>query len=582
MDDFLAKVSIAAATFAIRSGVSIAGGIALRQVSRYIKDMPSQSQRQMLDSLKKQLEQKIRIVTPAIDLIEIISARGNTSLGSTVHLTNSLRRDINAFAKRVSDAADEQEISKHINKNNMGVIMADMKNLLSRIEDAVPLISLALTTSGANISSSLPNTVSPSRLLQASSFLISADSLFCKTPTLKFQQVGPVFVLKLYTIFSGSARIAHMISTSDITWKEEHAKCLVSIIRVDLNDSMESKGDLARKRVNEYAYELQVIEDLNDGRYHEEIEKKSMKKSKNGHIHGSRRNIPIHLISRLFFSASGRLLNIEEAKTPVLVLKLNHALSPPRKLLESIRDDDTEDSETQENVDEESFYDKINDPENIEWIAFEIWNDDMDDEEESQDNTSSNTSDVSESSSDNDNCDNIYENVNNGDNCNNDKGYLKNMSSSDNQKASKEITNDGNKVLKSEKQVDEFSAALKALDINVETTDEILELQKGSNTNLETLSLLEYIIRLTALQTSEQTSLLSVTDERISLFLRDDSHNSRTRERTGALEYGETPRSSPSSIKLEKDSIKSQENRRIRKDLLLNSRNSPRSPLSLG
>lgn len=76
-----------------------------------------------------------KIVTPAIDLIEIISARGNTSLGSTVHLTNSLRRDINAFAKRVSDAADEQEISRHINKNNMGAIMADMKNLLSRIED---------------------------------------------------------------------------------------------------------------------------------------------------------------------------------------------------------------------------------------------------------------------------------------------------------------------------------------------------------------------------------------------------------------------------------------------------------------
>lgn len=373
-----------------------------------------------------------------------------------------------------------------------------------------------------------------------------------------------------------------MISTSDITWKEEHAKCIVSIIRVDLNDSEESRGDLARKRANEYAYELQVIEDLNDGRYHEEIERKRAKKDKDGHIYGSRRNIPIHLISRLFFNASGRLLNIEEAKTPVLVLKLNHALSPPRKLLESIRNDGTEDDKTEENIDDEAFYDRINDPENIEWIAFEIWNDGIDDEDKSEDDTSSDTTDTSESLSENDKYDNIYENMNNGDNCNSNEEQLKNMPSSDDQKASEEAIGVKNKSFKSEKQIDEFSAALKALDINVGSTNEILELQRSSNANLATLSLLEYIIRLTALQTSEQTSLLSVTDERISLFLRDDSHNSRTRERAGALEYGETPHSSPSSIKLEKDSIKSQENRRIRKDLLLDSRNSPRSPLSLG
>ncbi|KAG5440504.1 hypothetical protein PCK2_000438, partial [Pneumocystis canis] len=303
MDDFLAKVSIAAATFAIRSGVSIAGGLALRQVSRYIKDMPSQAQRQTLDTLRKQLEQKIKIITPAIDLIEIISARGNTSLGSTVHLTNSLRRDINAFARRVSDAADQQEMSKHINKNNMGTIIEDMKNLLSKIEDAVPLISLALTTSGANISSSLPNTVSPSRLLQASSFLISADSLFSRSESTKFQQIGPVFIMKLYTIFSGSARIAHMISASDITWKEEYAKCHVSIVRIDLSDSQKSDNDSVRDKANEYAYELQVIEDLNDGRYHEELEEKKLKKNKDGSIYGSKRNIPIHLVSRLFFNA---------------------------------------------------------------------------------------------------------------------------------------------------------------------------------------------------------------------------------------------------------------------------------------
>ncbi|CCJ28382.1 unnamed protein product, partial [Pneumocystis jirovecii] len=565
-------VSIAAATFAIRSGVSIAGGIALRQVSRYIKDMPSQAQRQALDNLRKQLEQKIRIVTPAIDLIEIISARGNTSLGSTVHLTNSLRRDINAFARRVSDAADEQEISKHINKNNMGTIMEDMKNLLSRIEDAVPLISLALTTSGANISSSLPNTVSPSRLLQASSFLTSADTLFAKTPSIKFQQVGPIFILKLYTIFSGSARVAHMISASDITWKEEHAKCHVSVVRVELSDSEESKNNSARERMNEYAYELQVIEDLNDGRYHDELEEQKIKKNKDGSIYGSRRNIPIHLVSRLFFNASGKLLNIEEAKTPVLVLKLNHALSPPRKLLESIKYDNTENDEVYENIDEESFYDKINNPENIEWIAFEIWNDYTSDNDESYSDTNSDTSNANENLNENYNHDN-YENLNNKNNHN--KKSLKDGSIFPEKKTSEKATANEISSLKQE-QINEFSEALKALNINSENTNEILGLHNNSSTNLATLSLLEYIIRLTALQTCEQTSLLSVTDERISLFLRDDNHSSRTRERKGTMEYGQTPFSSPSSVKLEKDGIKSQENRKLnRRDLLLDNRNSP-------
>ncbi|KAG5519318.1 hypothetical protein PMAC_001943 [Pneumocystis sp. 'macacae'] len=549
MDDFLAKVSIAAATFAIRSGVSIAGGIALRQVSRYIKDMPSQAQRQALDTLRKQLEQKIRIVTPAIDLIEIISARGNTSLGSTVHLTNSLRRDINAFARR-----------------------------------AVPLISLALTTSGANISSSLPNTVSPSRLLQASSFLTSADNLFERTSSVKFQQVGPVFILKLYTIFSGSARVAHMISTSDITWKEEHAKCHVSVVRVNLNDSDELKNNSTRERINEYAYELQVIEDLNDGRYHDELEERKIKKNKDGSIYGSKRNIPIHLISRLFFNASGKLLNIEEAKTPVLVLKLNHALSPPRKLLESIKYDNVENDENYENIDEESFYDKINNPENIEWIAFEIWNDYASDNNNHSD-TNSDTSSVNTDLSGNYDHDN-YKNANSKNNHNKsnnikNKKSLENESMFYNKKSSGKATTNETSALKQE-QINEFSEALKALNISSENTNELLGLHNNSNTNLATLSLLEYIIRLTALQTCEQTSLLCVTDERISLFLRDDNHSSRTRERKGTIDYGQTPFNSPSSIKLEKDGTKSQENRKLnRRDLLLESRNSPRSPLPL-
>lgn len=167
----------------------------------------------------------------------------------------------------------------------------------------MPLISLALTTSGANLSSSLPDTVSPSRLLQASFLIRSADDIFeAKHET---AQVGPTFIVKFYSIFTAHARVS---TIKDIQWKEEYAKCRVSVARVPSRAHKEDKvrrnssnGNRPDTFNDGYEYELRLVEDFDDGRYHEELEGWSEKQirsvvSEKGYIEGRVRQIPVYQV----------------------------------------------------------------------------------------------------------------------------------------------------------------------------------------------------------------------------------------------------------------------------------------------
>ena len=153
------------------------------------------------------------------------------------------------------------------------------------------------------MSSSLPDTVSPSRLLQASSLLRTADEAY----ELSHQpvQVGPTFIVKFYSIFTSHARVS---SIKDIQWKEEFAKCRASIVRIPSRAHKEA-GISARSALENgfsefpagYEYELRLLEDLDDGRYHEELEDWSRKKIKaeiadKGYIEGHVRHIPVHKV----------------------------------------------------------------------------------------------------------------------------------------------------------------------------------------------------------------------------------------------------------------------------------------------
>ncbi|KAH0041827.1 Ran-binding-domain-containing protein, partial [Aureobasidium melanogenum] len=361
MDILLAKVTQQAMNYAIRSGIAITSTYAIRQCSRLVKTAPRGGKREELLNLQIRLESKIRIISPAIDMIELIAARGNTSLESAVTLTKDLRWEIQALGIRLANAANEEELyrrkssrakSKEQNELELQLIVSDVKKLLDRIEDAVPLINLAITTSGVNLSTNLPATVSPSRLLQASTFLTAADSQYTAAPGQNVQ-VGPVYTLSVYMLFASHTNRPHDEQTArETTWKEVIHKARVKLVRVPLDSLYNLPGNLTTpsgaryfpkelpfdNSSVEYAYQLVVVEDLDDDRVHtfEENEPQPGPFEEVA-LAGIRDVIPIHEISKIFYADTGKILNIGsegETNNPILLLKRDIHAEPPRRMME--------------------------------------------------------------------------------------------------------------------------------------------------------------------------------------------------------------------------------------------------------
>lgn len=395
-----------------------------------------------------------------------------------------------------------------------------VNDLLFRIEEAIPLISLALTTSGANLSARMPDSVSPGRFLQAGNYLRKADEKFeslldsCADPnsTPIRVQVGPTFALVLYTIFYGTMRNPHLASSSDITWKEEHARCQVRLWRV--NDMGATSFKASSQKWNpptfndllEYQYMMTIDESFKDGRYHDADEKPST------------RLIDISTVTRLFFSASGKLLQIEESKSPVLVLKLNSAFDPLRNMSTttmSKNSNSNDDSDTASDTDlsdpeEASFiYEQNHEhlaaaPEHVEWLAFEqygVTENSIDDLDNSDDHAESSSEEEAE-----------Y-------NLSEESITAKGLSSELNSLRISDTTT------QQQPSSSERSTRSPPATLGRHTDD------RGS------LSLLEYLVRISALQANDQDSIYNIHDERIALYLRDESAT------------GDSSNSAPSSVK---------------------------------
>ncbi|KAK9456669.1 RanGTP-binding protein-domain-containing protein [Dipodascopsis uninucleata] len=549
MEDLLARAGNQAVTFAIRSGISLVSGYAIRSLTRFLDKLPD-DQRGNLERIKRRLHTKIKIVTPAIDLIQLIAARGNTSLDSTVALTRQLRHEINGFEERVENASVRIQQARNADERKRAAKSVEeyMLGLLSRVEDAIPLISLALTTSGANLSASLPNTVSPSRLMQASTFLFAADSEFGKQPNVRCQ-VGPTFILRMYSVFYGTARNPHITTAGDITWKEEFPKCYVEIFRVPIHDDSNSDGrEMSRRLRREslssqelYSYELVITEDLDDGRYHEEFDSPvAPKADAKGRFRGRTRSIPISIVTRLFFSASGRLLQIDDAVSPVLVIKLNKSFLGQFPFNYESSDDDEDDLSDTLNEDraddsaldssdgdelagdremESILASRIDSPSNIEWLAFELWTDDNDSDLD-DDSKSKYSGKQGERCAD---TEGLYED---------DENEIGNDAlDDDNDFASGYRSSESNAAFIIESSV---SAAFSRLTLSSSDVENMMNRATGGHgelSSLNSLSLLEYLLRLTALQTNDQSSAMTVTDERIALYLQDENRSSPTRDK---------------------------------------------------
>ena len=326
-----------------------------------------------------------------------------------------------------------------------------IQKLLSRIEDAVPLINLAISASGANLSSTLPTTVSPSRLLQASTFLTAGDTQYAMSPSNTIQ-IGPTFTLSMYMLFQGHVRPQNEEDIRESTWKEVVHKANVKLLRVSLDaistlpdfgpkstpmpatngdhETPPATPDLegsfpsqlpAENRADEFAYQIMIVEDLDDDRVHT-FEDGEPQPEVFGDVEtaGIREAIPVHEISKIFYADTGKILNIGsdgETNSPVLLLKRDVNAVPPRRRMErslgessltygidipssieqSIEEDENDSSRLQlikatQEVDTSAMQQnpwRLPPDLDPEWIALEVYTEDPNSDAESDTDTSS-------------------------------------------------------------------------------------------------------------------------------------------------------------------------------------------------
>ncbi|KAI8682705.1 hypothetical protein LRP88_05336 [Fusarium phalaenopsidis] len=389
MDDFLAAVGVQAMKYAIRSGITLTSTYALGQCSRLLKSVEGRAVYAELKSLQSTLDSKIKIISPAIDLIEFKSGRGNLFLESATPLAKSLHKEIVSLGRRIeaattlssdSDSGRAQSKSHPISQDDLLAIVTSIKALLERIDRDIPLLQLAITASGESLSTSLPTGISPSRLLQASTLLIVGDTQFAQDPT-RPVQIGPAFTLSLYMLFLGHAStLAPQGATGTPTsntalassgsaqslnddrvyglgegdrkplWQEVLHKARVRICRTRRDFFFDSRtgyhaGCLASlptpvssENSWEYAYHLEIIEDLDDGRLHDD--EQDTRSYDDIPKAGIRESIPAHELSKIFYTDTGRILNIGSAtdseQRPVLLLKRDTRATPSKPDTEGI------------------------------------------------------------------------------------------------------------------------------------------------------------------------------------------------------------------------------------------------------
>ncbi|UNI22703.1 Ran-specific GTPase-activating protein 30 [Purpureocillium takamizusanense] len=366
MDEFLALVGVQAMRYTIRSAVGLTSTYALKQCSRLLQSVDDKLLYSELRNLQTLLDSKIKIISPALELVEFKSSRGNVFLESAAPLARALQREIASLGQRIEGAIQVESETDKPNTyrfktqakqhEQLREIISDIKALLERIDREIPLLQLAITASGETLSTSLPTNVSPSRLLQASALLIVGDTQYAQDPT-RTVQIGPAFHLSLYMLFLGHAsvdpqtldltgrsRTAYGIGEHDRKplWQEVSHKTRVRLCRSQWKQQQgrregirdEDSPKLPESPLTgaylDYAYHLEIVEDLDDGRVHSEQDTADI--YEDIPRAGFRELIPINQLAKVFYTDTGKILNIgndtNEENSPVLLLKRD--LNAPR------------------------------------------------------------------------------------------------------------------------------------------------------------------------------------------------------------------------------------------------------------
>ncbi|KAK4164531.1 putative Ran-specific GTPase-activating protein [Cladorrhinum sp. PSN259] len=392
MDQLLAKLGAHTANFVIRSGIAFTSKYAVQQCSRLLKTVDDKTVYAELKDLQRLLNTRIKIVSPAIELIQLKSGRGNSVLDAALPLATSLQKEIIRLGKRLQNAAaaEEQAYAQNRVPGRMSeahhaellLIIADIKRLLDRIDRDIPLIQLAISTSGQNMTTPMSGhqgfSYSPSRLMQASTLVSFGDLHFTgKGPI----QVGPSFTLTLYMLFLGHAQgapppqeaaspssalqlangiyqaVASPRGSNETPrhmpygveegerkpiWQEVMHKARVRLLRTPVDHVFDPVQGYHSKNVSNgygngqypqhgYSYHLEIIEDLDDGRVHDE--NTSATEFEGVEMAGMRESIPIYQFAKIFYTDTGMILNIGDPKegyhNPVLLLKRDLSATSP-------------------------------------------------------------------------------------------------------------------------------------------------------------------------------------------------------------------------------------------------------------
>ncbi|KAI1387813.1 Ran-binding-domain-containing protein [Hypoxylon trugodes] len=352
MDAFLSKLSYHATSYAIRSCLALTSTYVIQQGSRLLKDVEDDPLRIELSHLQRRLARKIELISPILESIEFRYARGNSALEAVVRTAQELRDNVDSLGKRLEIAAlaDESQKIRGAKSSSAAAplrhleiksIITDVKQLILDIDDSIPLINLWVSAIGGI--QTQQSGFSPSRLLQASMLVNVGDTQYILDPG-KPMQIGPDFTLSLYMLFRAHANSGEPYGVEDgqrkPIWQEVIHKARVRLRRVPLNHDLPglSNGGNTASPVN-YAYQLQIVEDLDDGRVHTFEHNDAQPGSYDGlALAGIREAIPVHQVSKMFYADVGRILNINNedgaSSNPVLLLKRDaNAVPPNREML---------------------------------------------------------------------------------------------------------------------------------------------------------------------------------------------------------------------------------------------------------
>ena len=164
-------------------------------------------------------------------------------------------------------------------------------------------------------------------------------------------------------LFQGHMRPQDEDDVRQTTWKEVIHKADVRLMRIPIDSIYElpkfSSGQLQNVngdagsdpthqdsqdqnrrdiRPDEFAYQLIIVEDLEDDRVHT-FEDNEAQPEPYGDIPlaGMREVVPIHQLSKIFYADTGKILNIgsdAETNSPVLLLKRDINAVPPRRMMD--------------------------------------------------------------------------------------------------------------------------------------------------------------------------------------------------------------------------------------------------------